>query len=289
MGRPSCTGSLCCRRERRAPRAWTFHVKITGERPVDGVTPDGLVALHTAGYLEVASRLGPGRVLDIGCGVGFGGSLLEADARDVYAVDYDLDAARMASGRNGASLLAFCGDGGALGLGSRQFDWVCSSHIIEHFHEPENHIREMARVLKAGGTAFVLTPNPPADLENPYHVHLFTPEELRSSLERYFEDVWIGGHDGTATVKADFAARRAAAQRLLRLDFLKLRHRVPHSWYVACYGAATRLFYRLQAGRHAGGTTKITAADFSTTEQVDATTLNLFAMASRPRMAAVAP
>lgn len=264
-------------------------MKITGERPVDGVTPDGLVALHMAGYLEIASRLGPGRVLDIGCGVGFGGSLLQADAREVFAVDYDLDAARMASGRDGASLLAFCGDGAALGLGSRQFDWVCSSHIIEHFHEPQKHIREMARVLRTEGTAFVLTPNPPADLENPYHVHLFSPEELRSSLERYFEDVWVGGHDGTADVKADFAARRAAAQRLLRLDFLNLRHRVPRSWYVASYGVATRLFYRLQAGRHAGGTTKITAADFSTTDQVDSTTLNLFAVASRPRMAAVAP
>lgn len=263
-------------------------MKITGERPVDGVTPDGLVALHAAGYLEVASRLGRGRVLDIGCGVGFGGSLLEAEDRDVFALDYDLGAARMASDRQDASLLALCSDGAKLALASGRFDWVCSSHIIEHFHAPEDHIREMARVLRPGGAAFVLTPNPPADLENPYHVHLFTPEALRDSLEAYFEDVWIGGHDGTPAVKADFAARRAGAQRLLRLDFLGLRHRVPRSWYVAAYGVATRLFYRVQARRHAGGTTNITPADFSTTENVDSTTLNLFAVARRPRRAVVA-
>lgn len=263
-------------------------MKITGERPVDGVTPDGLVALHTAGYLEIASRLGPGRVLDIGCGVGFGGSLLEAEDRDVFALDYDLGAATMASERQDASLLALCSDGAQLALASGRFDWVCSSHIIEHFHTPEHHIREMARVLRPGGTAFVLTPNPPADLENPYHVHLFTPEALRISLEAYFDDVWIGGHDGTAAVKADFAARRAGAQRLLRLDFLGLRRRVPRSWYVAAYGMATRLFYRVQARRHAGGTTNITSADFSTTEDVDSTTLSLFAVARRPRAAPVA-
>ena len=45
-------------------------MKLTGERPMEGATPDSLLALHDAGYREVVARLGPGVVVDVGCGVG---------------------------------------------------------------------------------------------------------------------------------------------------------------------------------------------------------------------------
>ena len=45
-------------------------MKLTGERPMQGATPDSLLAFHDAGYREVVARLGPGVVVDIGCGVG---------------------------------------------------------------------------------------------------------------------------------------------------------------------------------------------------------------------------
>jgi len=41
---------------------------LTGERPLPGRTPDSLLAFHVAGYREVRSRLGQGRLLDVGCG-----------------------------------------------------------------------------------------------------------------------------------------------------------------------------------------------------------------------------
>ena len=45
--------------------------RLTGERPQQGVTPDSLLALHEAGYRAVLDRIGPGRILDVGCGQGF--------------------------------------------------------------------------------------------------------------------------------------------------------------------------------------------------------------------------
>src|SRR5690606_5655684 len=57
-------------------RLWTPReetvVKLTGERPIEGQTPDSLLALHAAGYREVRSRVGSGRMLDLGCGLGDG-------------------------------------------------------------------------------------------------------------------------------------------------------------------------------------------------------------------------
>ena len=61
------------------------------------------------------------------------------------------------------------------GVRAGEFRRACSSHLIEHFTDPEPHVAEMARVLKDDGLACVLTPNKPADFENPFHLHLFEP------------------------------------------------------------------------------------------------------------------
>ena len=68
--------------------ATTTTGRLTGERPEEGVTPDSLLALHAAGYQAVIDRLGPGRLLDVGCGQGFESVRLAAPDRTVLGVDY---------------------------------------------------------------------------------------------------------------------------------------------------------------------------------------------------------
>jgi SAM-dependent methyltransferase len=258
--------------------------RLTGERPQQGVTPDSLLALHAAGYRAVIERLGPGRLLDVGCGQGFESVGLAAEGRTVVGVDYSADATGTAAARFGADGLVVAQmDALDMGLAAGSFDWACSSHLIEHFTRPEAHVAELARVVRPDGAAFFLTPNEPADFENPFHVHLFGPEELTGLLGRYFHEVWLGGVDAVPRVKEDFAARRAKAERLLRVDFLDLRHRIPRQWYVAAYTRLLPLAYRVVARGDAGGATGITADDWFVTEEVDQTTLVLFAVGRRPR------
>jgi SAM-dependent methyltransferase len=132
---------------------------------MEGATPDSLLAFHDAGYREMAARLEPGTVLDIGCGVGNETARLSADGRIVVGVDYDADTAVAASAEGGPGRRHGLGvrfarmDGARLGLRGRSVDWACSSHIIEHFTGPELHVAEPARVLTDSGTAFVITPN----------------------------------------------------------------------------------------------------------------------------------
>jgi SAM-dependent methyltransferase len=258
--------------------------KLTGERPLVGITPDSLLALHAAGYSAVRERLGPGRMLDVGCGQGFETAQFAGPDRTVTGVDYSFEAALDASTRyRSAGLRVAQCDARRLSLGTGTFDWVCSSHLIEHFPDAEAHVGELARVLAPEGKAFVITPNAPADFENPFHIRLFRRSELVEVLERSFDDVWVGGIDAVPQVKEDFRLRREKAKKVLRLDVFDLRHKIPHSWYVGAYTRALPIAYRFMAKADTGGGTGITEKDFFVTDEVDDTTLVLLAVAGKPR------
>ncbi len=258
--------------------------QLTGERPQQGVTPDSLLALHAAGYRTIIERLGSGTVLDVGCGQGFESARFLAPDRRVVGVDYSAEAVEEAKRNYGSDgLVTAQMNALALGFAEGSFDWACSSHLIEHFDEPEGHVAELARVLGDDGTVFFLTPNEPADFENPFHIHLFEPPELTALLSRHFQDVTIQGLDAVPRAKADFTARRVKAEKVLRLDVLDLRHKIPRSWYVGIYTRILPLAYKVIARGDSGGATGISADDFFVTDDLDRTTMVLFATASRPR------
>jgi SAM-dependent methyltransferase len=258
--------------------------RLTGERPLQGVTPDSLLALHEAGYRAVREFIGCGRILDAGCGQGFESVRFLAPGREVIAVDYSFEAVAMASARYGCEGLCVA-QMDALGLGvlTASIDGACSSHLIEHFTDPEPHVAELARVVRDDGVVCILTPNKKADFENPFHRHLFDGGELRAMLERHFGDVSVSGLDAAEHVKAHFEDRRTRAARILKIDVLGLRYRIPHSWYVWAYTRLLPLAYRLLARDDVGGVTGITADDWFLTDRFDDTTLLLFAVARKPR------
>lgn len=258
-------------------------VKLTGERPIEGETPDSLLALHAAGYREVRARVGHGRMLDLGCGLGDGTVGFAAPERMLVGVDYDQETAASAVALHpDVDLRTVCSDGAVLPLATGAFDDVCSSHLIEHFVDPEFHVAEVARVLAEDGRAFFLTPNAPADFENPYHVYLFDPDDLATMLGRHFRSVTVLGLDATPEVKADFEQRRAMANRLLKLDPLGLRHKLPRGAFVWLHATGRRLAYRYTNTEQVGGQSGITDEQFFITEQIDPSTLVLLAVAEQP-------
>ena len=264
-------------------------MKLTGERPMEGHTPDSLLALHDAGYREVIARLGKGRILDVGCGVGMETARFCGPDRRVVGVDYDPATAALAAsdfgpgGPRGTDAEFVAMDGAALGFRDGSFDAVCSSHIIEHFVMPENHAAELARVCSDDGAAFVITPNRPADFENPFHVYLFEADELASLLRLFFADVEVIGLEGDDVLQADFVARRSSGEKLLKLDPLNLRKRVPRSWYVWGYEHALPVVYKALGSENTGIGSGLDDSHFFPTTQIAPTTPVLFAIARSPR------
>jgi SAM-dependent methyltransferase len=267
-------------------------VKLTGERPMEGATPDSLLALHDAGYREVAARLGPGIVVDVGCGIGAETVRLGAPDRLVVGADYSSETVQLAhktypsiGGSTDSSrgrVDFFANDGAELGVRSGSVDYAVSSHIIEHFVNPALHVIELARILGADGTAFVITPNAPADFENPFHVYPFEPEHLVSLLSLFFADVRCYGLDGDEVLKADFATRRASGDRLLKLDRLNLRRRIPRRAYVWGYEHVLPLTYRVLGSDSSGIGSGIDESHFFLRDDVRRDTPVLFAVARRP-------
>lgn len=260
-------------------------MRLTGERPIEGSTPDSLLALHEAGYREVAARLGPGTVLDIGCGVGDATMTMARPDRFVVGIDYDAPTGAAAQSTHGsAGRAAFAAmDGSRLAIRDHTIDWVCSSHVIEHFTQPERHVAELARLVTTDGTVFVLTPNHPADFENPFHVYDFEPPQLHSLLSLFFDDVTMLGLDGDAAFAADFATRRESGDRLLRLDRFGLRKRLPRRAYVWSYERGLPIVYRLLGSKRTGIGSGLDHTHLSTNDTIAPTTPVLFAIARRPR------
>ncbi len=138
-------------------------------------------------------------------------------------------------------------------------------------------------MLGPDGTAFVITPNAPADFENPFHVYLFEPDHLVSMLSLFFDDVECLGLEGDEMLQADFAARRASGERILRLDVLRLRHRLPRRAYVWSYEHALPVVYRMLGSKKSGVGSGIDASHLYITQKILTTTPVLFAIARRPK------
>jgi ubiquinone/menaquinone biosynthesis C-methylase UbiE len=93
------------------------------------------------------------RILDIGCGNGMISHYFSG-RNDVIGVDVE-DLRRDDSVDFEYVLV----DSERLPFDSDSFDIVLSHHVIEHVTEQKLHLREMWRVLKTGGLAYLGTPN----------------------------------------------------------------------------------------------------------------------------------
>lgn len=159
-----------------------------------------LHANHIRAYDFVAPFCEGKKVLDIGCFLGHGERSLEQCAAEIIAIDTDENALEFAGQKNIAPSVQFQkADGRQLPFPHETFDIVIAFHLIEHIppEEVNKFLREVKRVLKSGGSAFVITPNRKVRLLpfqrpfNPDHYQEFTARRFRKTLKSVFDEVEI--------------------------------------------------------------------------------------------------
>lgn len=137
-----------------------------GEEYAEPVVPDPTLDRKFAVLVEEVGRLLPvGALLDVACGDGrylAALPMLGPVPERVVGVDIAesiLDTARRATSRSGFAPELVRANLEWLPLGDSEFDLVVSIQTIEHLLDPAAGLRELARVLKPGGTLLLSTDN----------------------------------------------------------------------------------------------------------------------------------
>jgi SAM-dependent methyltransferase len=218
--------------------------------------------MHEATYRFAEQYTRGQRVLDFGCGSGYGSAEIAETAARVVGVDVSDDAIVYAREHFVRDNLAFqCIDPeGALPFADGSFDTVLSFQVIEHVPDPARYLSEIRRVLVPGGRLVLATPDRSTRLFpgqrpwNRWHLHEYGGAELDTLLARFFSPVEVLGMTATKDLLA-VELRRARRLKWLTLPFTLPG--MPESWRIAALEALHRL-------RKRGATTTTTTTATAT-------------------------
>ncbi len=171
--------------------------EFTGERVVPGKVEVDLWNEHFSRYAFALQFAEGRRVLDLGCGTGYGTAELARVASAATGIDIAGEAvshARANFARDNVKFLqASCT---ATGLPDAAFDLITAFEVIEHLEDWRALLAEAKRLLAPDGVFLVSTPNRTYYAEsrgesgaNPFHEHEFEFEEFRNELLPFFPAV----------------------------------------------------------------------------------------------------
>ncbi len=169
----------------------TETLPLTGERTAPGIWHENYwFARHDAAYRWITANLPiepTGRVLDAGCGEGYGAELLRlAGAASVTGLDYE-DTTLLHVRRAYPQVNVVRGNLVRTAFATGTFDLLTSLQTIEHLWEQPRFVAECARILAPTGTLVLSTPNRltfPSG--NWYHTRELTAAEFTELLEPHF-------------------------------------------------------------------------------------------------------
>ena len=179
-------------------------MEFTGERAVEGKTPERIWRDHIARYEFAAGFVAGKKVLDAACGTGYGAKLLyDSGAESVTGAAISAEAVAFAREKyRGESLRYVEGALANIPFPGGHFDIAVSFETIEHVADRGAAIAEFCRVLKPGGVLLISSPNrlltspgKPAGArpDNPNHVFEYDRAGFVSELSAHFRVVSMYG------------------------------------------------------------------------------------------------
>jgi ubiquinone/menaquinone biosynthesis C-methylase UbiE len=100
---------------------------------------------------------GARKVVDVGCGEGY--VLRQIDSGEAVGVDISDTALKEARASTKATLVKAAAE--SIPYPDGYFDAAICSEVLEHTMHPESVVKELARIVKAGGTIVISVPNEP--------------------------------------------------------------------------------------------------------------------------------
>lgn len=197
-------------------------LEFTGERVVPGQVDVDLWNEHLARYLFASRLARRRRVLDIGCGTGYGSFELAHTAAAVTGLDLSPEAVALARSSYAAPNLQYlAASATCIPFVDASFDLITCFEVIEHIHDWQLLLDEARRLLAPGAQFIVSTPNKSYYAEsraqigaNPFHVHEFEYDEFKAVLESAFPSVtlYFQNHVGALSFQPAAAPTAQVAQ-----------------------------------------------------------------------------
>lgn len=131
--------------------------------------------------VTLANRLKPRAALDIGCGIGMMVEAWTMCGIDAHGVDVAPAAIGMGRPEIAGRLRVNDVTKERLPYADGSFDLVTSIEVVEHLPDHENYLKEVFRVLRPGGYAFIQTPKPntPEALGDATHISVKAKAEWK--------------------------------------------------------------------------------------------------------------
>lgn len=188
-------------------------LNATGERMIveeysSSIEDYVIYLMHIASYRWVADFIRNKRVLDFGCGSGYGAAEMAEHATSVEAIDVSEEAIAHASASFAKPNLRYASfdPEKLLPFEDGSFDVVTSFQVIEHVEDFDLYVAEARRVLVSGGLFIVITPDRAYRLFawqkpwNRWHVDEFSSRGLKTLLDRHFDQVDMMAMSGDAAL-----------------------------------------------------------------------------------------
>lgn len=200
-----------------------YATEITSET----ITSDNPIHQRLLKAYVIAANLVQGDLLEVGCGEGRGIDWLLPKCRSYSAIDKIAAVIdKLKAKYQHSNFLS--GNLPPLPYAGSSFDTVVSFQVIEHIRDDHSYLKEINRVLKPGGTAFITTPNRLLSLSrNPWHEREYTADELTALAKKYFAHVEMKGITGNEKVMEYHARNRKSVDKLMRWDIFNLQYNLP--------------------------------------------------------------
>ncbi|HMP99160.1 MAG TPA: methyltransferase domain-containing protein [Cyclobacteriaceae bacterium] len=200
----------------------------TTEITSESITSDNPIHQRLLKAYVIVKNMVQGDLLEVGCGEGRGIDLLLPAIKSYTAIDKIKTAVDKLSEKYPQGRFYSGNIPPLKQFDDNTFDTLISFQVIEHIRQDGEFLKEIHRLLKPGGKAYITTPNRKMSLtRNPWHIREYLPEELTALCQKYFQEVEMKGISGNEKVMQYFEMNRKSVQRITRFDILKLQYRLP--------------------------------------------------------------
>ncbi len=164
----------------------------TGERMIPAAEGEVsfVFARHEFAYRQAAQFVSGKRVLDVGCGTGYGAHLLAATAARVEAVDYSNEAIAYCAEHYSRPNLSYRKLRAEDLAFKQEFDVALSFQVIEHLHDTSAFLASLTAAVRPGGIILLTTPNARPSVNpqdpNPFHFNEMNYDQFHALLARHF-------------------------------------------------------------------------------------------------------